>query len=411
MKAILLSMALATATLACAQAPSDPTSAAIPIKELTPPPPNQFEGKSLISGGSPSPSGITFPDIAAEHEWVFKDRDANGDSKLSKEEFPERLRPAFALADTNKDGFLSLPEFLTQRLSGKPLAFADISYADSDNPRQQLDLYLPLNIRSDKPLPLIVFIHGGGWQKGSKAGGRELLSRFIQTGNYAAASIGYRLTDEARWPAQLHDCKAAIRWLKAHAQEYYIDPAKIGVWGTSAGGHLAALLGTTGDVKELEGALGKHLDQDSRVACVVNYFGPANFLTLVTQPSSIDRGVDAQYPEALLLGGPVQKQEALAKEASPVTHVSAGDAPFFTAHGTLDPLVPFAQAQELHSALQRAGVPSILQEISNGVHGFKSVDLDQRVTRYFDRHLRGSGSGPESAPIVFPVPKEKAASR
>lgn len=132
---------------------------------------------------------------------------------------------------------------------------------------------------------------------------------------------------------------------------------------------------------------------------MVNYFGPENFLTMVRQPSSIDRTRGRDYPEALLLGGPVPEREAQAREASPVTHVSAGDAPFFTAHGTQDPLVPFAQAQEIHAALTQAGVPSILQEMTNGGHGFRSDVLDGRVKQFLDLHLRGIQSTIDSSPI------------
>jgi dipeptidyl aminopeptidase/acylaminoacyl peptidase len=153
-------------------------------------------------------------------------------------------------------------------------------------------------------------------------------------------------------------------------------------------------------VQELEGKLGNHLDQTSQVTCVVNYFGPENFLTMIRQPSTVDRSQDKDYPEALLLGGPVQEREAAAKEASPVTHVSKGDSPFFTAHGNKDPLVPFAQGQELHSALQKAGVSSLFQEMTNGGHGFKSPMLDERVNQFLDLHLRGIAAEIVTAPIV-----------
>ena len=225
------------------------------------------------------------------------------------------------------------------------------------------------------------------------------MGRFVQSGEYAGASIGYRLTDEAQWPAQIHDCKAAIRWIKAHAKEYNLDATKIGVWGTSAGGHLVSFLGTSGDVKELEGTLGKHQDQNSAVTCVMNFFGPENFLSMIRQPSTMDRTQGKDYPEALLLGGPVPEKEEAAREASPVTHVSKGDAAFFTAHGTKDPLVPYAQAQEIHAALQKAGVPSLLQEMTNGGHGFKSPILDERVKQFFDLHLHGIAAEIVPTPI------------
>jgi acetyl esterase/lipase len=343
----------------------------------------------------------------------FQQLDQNHDGKISREELPEALRPNFDRADTNHDGGISPEEHLAvvggakgapgnkanpPDLSGIEV-LRDLPYADTDNPRQRLDVYLPKARKSEAPLPIIVFIHGGGWLAGDKGSGQGNLLRFVKGGDYAGISIGYRLTNEAQWPAQIHDCKAAIRWIKAHARERGLDPTRIAVWGTSAGGHLVSMLGTSGDVKELEGTLGKNLDQDSKVTCVVNFFGPEDFLTMVRQPSTIDRTKGNDYPEAKLLGGPVPEREAVAKEASPVTHVSKGDAPFFTAHGTKDPLVPFAQAQELHAALQKAGVPSLLQEMTNGGHGFQSPILDERVRQFLDLHLRGIASEIQTTPI------------
>jgi len=343
----------------------------------------------------------------------FQQIDQNHDGKISREELPEALRPNFDRADTNHDGGISPEEHLAvvggarsvpgskanpPDLSGIEV-LRDLPYADTDNPRQRLDVYLPKARKSETALPIIVFIHGGGWLAGDKGSGQGNLLRFVKTGDYAGISIGYRLTNEAQWPAQIHDCKAAIRWIKAHAKERGLDPGKIAVWGTSAGGHLVSMLGTCGDVKELEGTLGKNLDQDSKVTCVVNYFGPEDFLTMVRQPSTIDRTKGNDYPEAKLLGGPVPERESVAKEASPVTHISKGDAPFFTAHGTKDPLVPFAQAEELHTALQKAGVPSHLQEMTNGGHGFQSPVLDERVKQFLDLHLRGMAAEIQTTPI------------
>lgn len=355
---------------------------------------------SLSSQAQQAPAGA---------DRQFQQLDQNHDGKISKEEMPERLRPNFDRVDSNHDGGISKEEHLAvvgNRKNAGPAqlpegieALRDLAYADTDNPRQKLDLYLPKTRNPDAPLPIIVFIHGGGWQGGDKASGLGNLSRFVQSGDYAGISIGYRLTNEAQWPAQIHDCKAAIRWIKAHAKEHGLDAGKIAVWGTSAGGHLVSMLGTSGDVKELEGTLGKNLDQDSKVTCVLNYFGPEDFLTMVKQPSTIDRTKASDFPEAKLLGGTVSERAAIAKEASPVTHISKGDAPFFTAHGTKDPLVPYAQAEELHAALQKAGVPSLLQEMTNGGHGFRSPVLDERVKQFLDLHLRGIKSELQTTPI------------
>ena len=162
--------------------------------------------------------------------------------------------PAVAFAQLNKDerdlrkdGGMHLEE-----LRREPIMFElDIPYADTANPRHRLDLYLPKNRKSDK-LPVIVFFHGGGWMQGDKAYGAGVLMPFLRAGQYAGVSVGYRLSGEAQWPAQIYDCKAAIRWLRENAPKYGLDAGHIGVWGSSAGGHLALLLGVSGDVPELE---------------------------------------------------------------------------------------------------------------------------------------------------------------
>lgn len=354
--------------------------------------------------------------FAQQRPDPFPNWDRNQDGKLSPEELPEPLRKNFDRVDTDRDGFISKAEhqavFNRDNRDGKaPVPAAprlpdniearrDIDYADTGNPRQRLDLYLPKKRESDKPLPVIVFIHGGGWKGGDKAGGIGNVARFVASGQYAGVSVGYRLTNEAQWPAQIHDCKAAIRWIKGNAKELGLDAAKIGVWGSSAGGHLVSFLGASGDVKGLEGAIGKHTAQDSKVACVVNFFGPENFLTMVTQKSTVDR-TTSNYPEALLLGGRVQDRPEAAKEASPVTHVSPGDAPALTAHGTEDPLVPYAQAEEYDAALKKAGVESLLITMVNGGHGFRSPELDQRIEKFFEKHLRGIPSEISTAPITL----------
>ena len=348
--------------------------------------------------------------LAQQRPNPFTNWDRNQDGKLSPDELPEGLRKNFDRVDTDKDGFVSKAEHeaifnraaqaLNNALTPQGIeAKRDIAYADTENPRQRLDLYLPKKRASDKPLPVIVFIHGGGWKGGDKAGGISQVGRFVSSGNFAGVSVGYRLTGEAQWPAQIHDCKAAIRWIKGHAKELGLDASKIAVWGSSAGGHLVSFLGTSGDVKSLEGTLGKHTDQDSKVTCVVNFFGPENFLTMVTQKSTVDR-TTADYPEALLLGGRVQEKQEAAKEASPVTHISPGDAPVLTAHGTEDPLVPFEQATELDAALKKAGVESLLITMTNGGHGFRSPELDQRLQQFFDKHLRSMPAEISTAPIT-----------
>jgi acetyl esterase/lipase len=167
---------------------------------------------------------------------------------------------------------------------------------------------------------------------------------------------------------------------------------------------LVSILGTSGDVAELEGKVGAHTDQSSRVQAVVNYFGPENFLTMVTQPSTVDR-TTPDYPEALLIGGRVQDMPEAAKMASPVTYISQDDPPFLTAHGTKDPLVPFAQAEELHAGLKKAGASSVLITMKDAGHGFGSPELDNVVRRFLDKHLRGIEGEVQDATLSSSPPR------
>jgi acetyl esterase/lipase len=272
----------------------------------------------------------------------------------------------------------------------------DIPYADTPDTAQRLDLFLPAKRAGDKPLPVIVFIHGGAWQAGNKASGRASVQRFVGSGQYAGASVEYRLSQQAKWPAQIEDCKAAIRWIKAHAKENGLDPEKIGVWGTSAGGHLVAMLGVTGNVKELEGTLGKHLDQNSRVTCVADYFGPTNMLTIRDFPSKMAHNAP-DSPVSKLIGGAVQENKDKARNASPVTYVTNDDAPFFIAHGTADPLVPYNQTETFAAALEKSKVPVYVETIEEGGHGgFDSPKLNARLQTFFDKYLRGMDATVES---------------
>ena len=257
----------------------------------------------------------------------------------------------------------------------------DVVYGDAGGRPLKLDMVLPKE-PSDKPRPLIVFIHGGGWRNGDKAGGVGRVVPFVATGNYVGASDGYRLSGEATWPAQIHDCKAAIRWLKANADKHQIDPERIGVWGSSAGGHLVNMLGTSGDVKELEGDCGSP-GVSSRVHCVVPFCGPANFLA----PKRFEGG---RSPSAvdLLLGGKIEDKQDVAKQASPITYVSKDDPPFLIVHGTADNTVPFEQAEMFHEALQKAGVDVTLVRITGGSHAVGGDEVLQRVKVVFERHLR-----------------------
>jgi acetyl esterase/lipase len=277
-----------------------------------------------------------------------------------------------------------------QKVSPPPAGFRavrDLDYVGAGNPRQMLDLYLP-EAKTDKPHPLVVYIHGGGWEAGSKDQADVLVGLIKENTPYAGASLNYRLTDQAQWPAQIYDCKAAIRWLRAHAQEYNLDPEKIAVFGISAGGHLVSMLGVSGGVKELEGELGKHLDQSSRVTCVLDFCGPSDFLTFGGKGSIIDPD-DPKGALAKLIGGPLKDRKEEGRKASPVTYITSDDAPFLIIHGDKDTLVPYAQATEFETALKAAHVPAILLTGTDGGHVFLSGPLIERMYSFNARHLQG----------------------
>lgn len=258
----------------------------------------------------------------------------------------------------------------------------DVPYVSGGHERQRLDLFLPPE--DGAVHPLVVWIHGGGWEGGNKdrCPARPLVAR-----GYAVASLNYRLSQHATYPAQIEDCKAAIRWLRAHAAEHGIDRERVGVWGASAGGHLVALLGTTGHLRDFD--VGENLEQSSRVQCVIDWFGPADFLHYGDPPW---RGLD--YPKgvvAKLLGGTVSSDPERARRASPVYFVQADAAPFLIMQGDRDNLVPLQQSELLHAALQKAGVESTLKIFPGAGHGggpFSSPESFTLMGDFLDKHLR-----------------------
>ncbi|MEQ1748353.1 MAG: alpha/beta hydrolase [Prosthecobacter sp.] len=284
----------------------------------------------------------------------------------------------------------------------------DQSYAGNENAKQKVDLYLPKKRHSDKPLPVVALIHGGGWVNGDRIGYAAAAIQFARTGDYAAVGVGYRLTKEAHWPAQVYDCKAAIRWIRAHAKEFNLDPDNIAVMGSSAGGHLSSLLGTSGDVKELEGDLGPNTAFSSRVQCVVNLCGPEDFTKALmfdaeSKPIWKDDAVSG------LLGGNAQEKHAEAVAASPVTYVTKDDPPFITFHGTRDQRVAFLHARLIHEAIGKAGVSSALVPITEGGHGSVShPEVIKRGQHFISKVLRGVHTEIDTTPIpALPEPKKK----
>lgn len=264
----------------------------------------------------------------------------------------------------------------------------DLHYGDAPGRGQLLDLYLPEKITA--PLPLLIWIHGGGWSGGDKAGCPALA--MIPRG-YAVASLNYRLSQEARFPAQIQDCKGAIRWLRAHAQQYHLDPQHIGVWGASAGGHLVALLGTSGGEKEIEGNVGGNLDQSSAVQCVIDWFGPSDMSVFFDQAATapnIFKADPDRSPIATLFGGPVRDHLDLVRLANPITFVKKGNPPFLIVHGDKDTLVPVAQSEMLADALKKAGDEVSLEVLEGAGHGngFDKPALRDLMADFVDKHLK-----------------------
>jgi len=352
--------------------------------------------------------------LFAQRKSPFDAWDKNGDGQLTKEELPPNVRQNFEQADANNDGIISREEDSAfrrravqssnaSRQSRTPASIEvkpDLAYAGTDNSRQKLDLFFPKKRAIKKPLPLIAFIHGGGWRNGNKRSGLHRVATFVESGDFVGASIGYRLSSEAIWPAQIHDCKAAIRWLRAHADEFGFDPDRIAVMGSSAGGHLVAMLGTSGDVKKLEGDLGKHQDVSSRVNCVIDEFGPTNFLTMNDFPGKMDH-LAKDSPESKLLGRQITEVPELVREASPITHVTKDDPPILIIHGTKDPLVPYQQSVTFAEALRKAGVTVTLQKIENGEHGgFKNEEVNGRTQAFLQKYLLGRDIKISSEPVI-----------
>lgn len=266
----------------------------------------------------------------------------------------------------------------------------DIEYVAGGGKAQSLDLYLP---KSDRPLPLIIWIHGGAWLSGDK---ERCPATQMTARGYAAASLNYRLSHQAVFPAQIEDCKAAIRWLRAHAREYNLNAGCFGVWGSSAGGHLVALLGTSGGAKALEGGDGNP-GVSSRVQAVCDWFGPTDFTQMEAHaltPGKPFNHNDADSPESRLIGGALQENKDRARAANPITYVTPDDPPFLIMHGDRDPLVPHHQSVLLETALKKAGVEVTFHTVKGAGHGFGGPEIMRMVEEFFDKHLKKKPAAP-----------------
>lgn len=271
----------------------------------------------------------------------------------------------------------------------------DLAYNENGHDRQRLDLYVP---ESSEPLPLIIWIHGGGWQAGNKASCPPARNGFAERG-YAVASIGYRLSGQATFPAQIEDCKAAISWLRQNAQKFNLDVERFGVWGSSAGGHLAAMVGTTGEVSEF--GSGPSSPFPSHVRAVCDFYGPTDFHAFVTEPG-YESHAAKRSPESKLIGGPVLESPEEVKKVNPITYVTDDDPPFLIVHGDQDKTVPINQSELLFEALQNADVSVRFHTIHGAGHGgpaFSEPDIAQMVENFFDQQLKDTAA---ENPVVQP---------
>ncbi len=256
----------------------------------------------------------------------------------------------------------------------------DIEYAVHEGHSLTLDVYRPMDWADYDSTPVVIWIHGGGWKNGSK---ERCLATYLAQDNLAVVSINYRLIDKGQWPDQIDDCYAAVRWVREHAATYGFGE-KIGVWGSSAGGHLAALVGTRRYPGEET--------ISSQVQAVCDFFGPSDLLTMPYNMVSETRTREqvAQSNGAKLLGAPVPDVPELAHDASALHQVSADDPPFLIIHGDQDPGVPIEQSRRLDEALRAAGVDSTFIPLEGAKHGgeeFKTEQVRGLVKAFFQMHL------------------------
>ena len=262
-----------------------------------------------------------------------------------------------------------------------PTILKDIEYARPNGYPLLLDLYLPERAQ-DEGAPVVLWVHGGGWKNGSK---EKAKAAWLAEEGYAVVSINYRLTDVAQWPAQIDDCREAVRWARRNASVFGFDLDRIGTWGSSAGGHLVALMGTL-PYPENESV-------SSRVQAVCDWFGPTELLTM--PPNNVGEGRTeedvANSNGAKLLGCTVKDCPELARQASAYDNVSKDDAPFLIMHGDEDPGVPIQQSIQFYERLRKTGVPVQYEVVEGAGHGGKLFDTPEVkaiVRAFFYQYLK-----------------------
>ena len=263
----------------------------------------------------------------------------------------------------------------------------DIVYRRINGHSLRLDIYTPTSITH--PLPVTMWIHGGAWRHGVK---EQRSPVNLVAHGYAMVNIEYRLSEEASFPAQIEDCKAAVRWIRAHAATYHFDPDHIGAWGHSAGGHLAALLGTSGDVAALEGD-GDNLNYSSRIQAVVDLSGPSDILDLYQAfgREGGHRGDRGRHLTDQFLGDSPERDSATAIAASPITYVSRDDPPFLLIHGEHDPSIPVEQSELLVQKLKAVNVNATLI-VTNRGHSVQAARFGREIVSFFNRNLKNNST-------------------
>ncbi len=325
--------------------------------------------------------------------------DVNGDGKLEPTEIPLFDQDIFDQSDSDIDWRLSEKEYQSYVAYKKRIqsdrslipkntrTFRDVPYIPDGHDRHTLDIYLPDTTKFKKPYPLVIWIHGGGWQKGTK----DLFGKqaFLLKHGFAMASINYRLTRASQFPEQVYDCKAAIRYLRKYADPYGLDANRFGLWGSSAGGHLASLIGTTNSVQELEGNLGV-TDVSSEVQAVCDWFGPSDLNLMNASSTDKSKGEKQNIkPIVKFLGGPFTEKQEAARKASAINYISKDDPPFLIMHGEKDPLVPIEQSELFYQALQKANVDSEYIVVKDGIHSFfMGTKEHEKVAEFFTDKLK-----------------------
>lgn len=274
---------------------------------------------------------------------------------------------------------MSIPEGVT--------VHKDLIYGQVGERKLPLDLYLPPDTSS--PVPVVIWVHGGAWRGGAKGNGGRALN--MTKRGFAVVDVEYRLSGEAIFPAQIEDCKTAVRWLRANAIKYNLDPDRLGAWGSSAGGHLVAMMGLSHNEKVFE--TNEHSQYSSQIQAVCNWFGPTDFLRMNDFEGRIDHDAP-DSPESKLIGGAIQENKDKVAAANPITYVSKDDPPMLIMHGEKDLSVPYNQSELLYAAMQKAGLDVALYKVVNADHGFRNPTEDnpeslfEMSAQFFEKHLK-----------------------